>query len=41
MIAVAIVGSDRKHAEGILSRIAEMASGHRDMVAIDSNIEWF
>jgi len=41
LIAVAMVGSDRRQVESVLSRIAEMASGHRDMLVIDRSLEWF
>jgi len=40
LIAIAIIGSDRQHEESVLSRIAEMASNHRDMVLLDRTLEW-
>ncbi len=40
VIVIAMVGSDRKYVEGSLQKITNMAVAHRDMVVIDSTVEW-
>ena len=39
VLAVAMVGSDRRYVEGALQRIVNAASLHRDMVLIEHEIE--
>ena len=41
VIAVAMVGSDKRYMEGALQKAANMASGHRDMILIDQKTEWY
>jgi hypothetical protein len=40
VLAVAMVGSDRRYVEGALQRIANAAGGHRDMILAYSQTEW-
>ena len=40
VLAVAMVGSDRRYVEGAIQQIANAAAGHRDMVLIDRETEW-
>ncbi len=39
-LAVAMVGSSRRYVEGGLQRIINAAATHRDMVLLESDIEW-
>lgn len=39
-LAVAMVGSDRTVVESALGRIVQAAAGHRDMLLVDSQVEW-
>ena len=39
VLAVAMVGSDRRYVEGALQKIINTASQHRDMILIDHEIE--
>lgn len=41
VLAVAMVGSDRRYVEGALQRIASAAALHRDMILIDQEVAWF
>jgi len=41
VLAIAMVGSDRRHVESSLQKIVNMASTHRDMILISREIEWF
>lgn len=40
VLAVAMVGSDRRYVEGALQKITNAAGRHRDMVLIDHEVEW-
>ncbi len=40
VLAVAMVGADRRYMEGALQRIVNLASAHRDMLLVDHEIEW-
>jgi len=40
VLAVAMVGSDRRYMEGALQQIVSAAANHRDMVLTGQNIEW-
>ena len=40
VLAVAMVGSDRRYLEGALQRVVNAAGRHRDMILIDHEIEW-
>lgn len=40
VLAVAIVGSDRRYMEGVLQLIINAAENHRDMVLLDAETEW-
>ncbi|MBI5725343.1 MAG: DUF503 domain-containing protein [Planctomycetes bacterium] len=40
VLAVAMVGNDRQYLEGALRQIEKAAAMHRDMILIDSTIEW-
>ena len=40
VLAVAMTGSDRRYVEGGLQKILNAAACHRDMVLVDSEIEW-
>ena len=41
VLAVAMVGSDRRYVEGALQRIVLAAAAHRDMILIGHEMEWF
>jgi hypothetical protein len=40
VLAVAIVSSDRRYAEGVLQKIVDAAGTHRDMILTDHEIDW-
>ena len=40
VLAVAMVGSDRRYVEGALQQVVNAARNHRDMVLTDHEIEW-
>lgn len=40
VVAIAMVGNDKRHIEGALQRIVNAAAGHRDMILIGSEVEW-
>ena len=40
VLAVAMAGDDRQYMEGGLQRIRNAAANHRDMMLVDSQIEW-
>ena len=40
VLAVAMVGNDRRHVAGALQKIINAASSHRDMVLVDYEVEW-
>jgi uncharacterized protein (TIGR02265 family) len=40
VLAVAIVSSDRRYAEGVLQKIVDAAGTHRDMVLTECEIDW-
>lgn len=40
VLAVAMVGNDRTYLEGALQKILSQASMHRDMVLLESRIQW-
>lgn len=41
VLAVAMVGNDRRYVEGALQQIANAAAAHRDMILAGSQVEWF
>lgn len=40
LLAVTMVGNDRRYVEGALQRIVNAAAQHRDMVLVSHEIEW-
>ena len=40
VLAIAMVGSDKRYIEGRLQKIINMAAAHRDMILLDHEIEW-
>ncbi len=40
VLAVVMVGNDRRYIEGALQKILNMAAAHRDMILVKQNIEW-
>jgi len=40
VLAVAMVGNDRRHLEGALQQVVNTASRHRDMILVDHETEW-
>lgn len=40
VLAVAMVSNDKRYVEGALQKITNAASGHRDMILMDSATEW-
>lgn len=40
VLAVAMVGSDKRYVEGALQRIVNAAGAHRDMILADYEIQW-
>ena len=40
VLAIAMVGNDRRYIEGALQKILNMAAMHRDMILVEQNIEW-
>ena len=40
VLAVDMVGNDRRYGEGVLDKIVWAAANHRDMVLLDSEIQW-
>jgi len=40
VIAVAMVGSDKRYIEGALQQIANAAAAHRDLILLDCHTEW-
>jgi uncharacterized protein YlxP (DUF503 family) len=40
VLAVAMVGNDRRYIEGALQQITNAAAGHRDMILTESQTEW-
>ncbi len=40
VLAVALVGHDKRHLQGALQRVINAAEKHRDMVLADYEIEW-
>lgn len=40
VLAVAMVSNDKTYVEGALGKIVEAASMHRDMVLIESELQW-
>jgi len=40
VLAVAMVGTDRRYVEGALQKIVNAAASHRDLVLVDHEIEW-
>jgi uncharacterized protein YlxP (DUF503 family) len=40
VLAVAMVGSDRQYVEAALQQIANAAANHRDMLLLNSQVEW-
>lgn len=41
LLAVAMTGDDRRYIEGGLQKIQNAAANHRDMILIESTVEWF
>jgi uncharacterized protein YlxP (DUF503 family) len=40
VLAVAMVGSDRRYVEGAIQQVVNLAGSHRDMILTDHEIEW-
>jgi len=40
VVAVAMVGSDRRYVEGALQQIVNEAAAYRDMVLVEHELEW-
>ena len=40
VLAVAMVGNDRRYVEGGLQKIVNAAGSHRDMILEESQVEW-
>ena len=40
VIAVVMVGNDRAYVEGALQKILNQASCHRDMILLNSQVDW-
>ncbi len=40
LLAVAMVGNDRAYVEGALQKVINLAAMHRDMVLMESEIQW-
>lgn len=40
VLAVAMVCNDQRYAQGVLDKIIFAAANHRDMVLLDSEIQW-
>jgi len=40
VLAVTMVGNDRRYIEGALQKIVNTAACHRDMILVDHEIEW-
>jgi hypothetical protein len=40
VLAVAMVGNDRRYVEGALQQVVNAASNHRDMILVDYEIQW-
>ncbi|MGB2824874.1 MAG: DUF503 domain-containing protein [Phycisphaerae bacterium] len=40
VLAVAMVGNDKRYIEGALQQITNAAAGHRDMILTESQTEW-
>jgi hypothetical protein len=40
VLAVSMVGTDRRYMEGVLQRIVNAAETHRDMMLIETEVSW-
>jgi len=40
VLAVAIVGNDKRYLQGALQKIINSASAHRDMILIEQDVAW-
>ena len=40
VLAIAMVGNDRRYVEGALQKIINAAGAHRDMILLEQDIEW-
>ena len=40
VLAVAMVGNDKRYVEGALQQIANAAAAHRDMILVDHETQW-
>jgi len=40
VLAVAIVGNDKRYLQGALQKIINSASVHRDMILVEQEVEW-
>ena len=40
VLAVAIVGNDKRYLQGALQKIINGASAHRDMILVEQEVEW-
>jgi len=40
VLAIAMVGNDKRYVEGALQKIVNAASTHRDMVLVDYEVQW-
>ncbi len=40
VLAVAMVGSDKRYLEGALQHVVNTAEAHRGMIVVDSRVDW-
>jgi len=40
VLAVSMVGTDRRYVEGVLQRIVNAAEMHRDMILLETEVSW-
>jgi uncharacterized protein len=40
VLAVSVVGNDRRHLEGVLNAVVTLASSDREMLLTDTTMEW-
>ena len=40
VLAMAMVGNDKRYIEGALQQVVNAAAGHRDMILMDHQVEW-
>ncbi len=40
VLAVGMVGNDRRYIEGVLQQVVNAAEMHRDMILLDTSVSW-